>query len=259
VTRLALLFALTACNADPDSDGLTNAQERELGTGIKIRDTDDDGLGDGDEVEAGTDPLRPDTDGDGASDGEEVDVGTDALDPWSYPADRWPDLSGLAPAEGTRGWADGQRAPAFDAIDQRGDTLALDQLWGHVVILQLVAGEYCSACTEVAEDAEGRWQTAQGKGVFPLQLLVDDDTRDGEVELPFASTWAERNRLTLPVLVDPQKSVPVGLANAERYDGRIPLTVVLDREHIVQGVWWGDEGLEALDERLPALIATDFP
>jgi YD repeat-containing protein len=51
-------------NADPDSDGLTNAQE----------------------IALGTDPLNPDTDGDGFSDGLEVLLGTNPLDPNSKPS-----------------------------------------------------------------------------------------------------------------------------------------------------------------------------
>jgi hypothetical protein len=48
-------------SGDPDGDGLTNAQERALGT----------------------DPLNPDTDRDGDRDGLEVDQGTDPLNPGS--------------------------------------------------------------------------------------------------------------------------------------------------------------------------------
>jgi hypothetical protein len=50
-------------NADPDEDGLTNAQELTLGT----------------------DPLNMDTDGDGYSDGLEVTLGSNPLDPNSIP------------------------------------------------------------------------------------------------------------------------------------------------------------------------------
>ena len=90
--------------ADPDEDGLSNAEEVDLGTdpydadsdddglddGIEVHetgteptdaDTDGDGLLDGAEVEAGTDPLDPDTDGDGLADGDEAGEGTDPLDP----------------------------------------------------------------------------------------------------------------------------------------------------------------------------------
>ena len=44
---------------DPDSDGLSNLQELQLGTDPNAADTDGDGVSDGAEVAAGTDPLNP--------------------------------------------------------------------------------------------------------------------------------------------------------------------------------------------------------
>ncbi len=59
---------------DNDRDGLTNAEEAELGTLPNDDDTDNDGLTDGEEVnEYETDPLEKDTDHDGLDDGVEVD------------------------------------------------------------------------------------------------------------------------------------------------------------------------------------------
>ena len=55
---------------DADADGLTNAEEWDLGTHPRSGDTDADGLSDFDEVMvAGTDPTDPDSDGDGVLDG----------------------------------------------------------------------------------------------------------------------------------------------------------------------------------------------
>jgi len=66
---------------DSDQDGLTDAEERELGTLINSLDSDQDGLFDKEEVEIYlTDPLRSDTDEDGILDGEEVRKGSDPKD-----------------------------------------------------------------------------------------------------------------------------------------------------------------------------------
>ncbi len=59
--------------ADADNDGLTNKEERELGTNLHGPDTDGDGLNDGEEVHTyRTSPLLSDSDGDRLSDGDEV-------------------------------------------------------------------------------------------------------------------------------------------------------------------------------------------
>ena len=81
------LFALPlAALTDGDLDGLLDADERALGTGVLDPDSDDDGLADGAEVHVhGTDPLDADSDGDGFGDGVEIAAGTDPLDASSFP------------------------------------------------------------------------------------------------------------------------------------------------------------------------------
>ncbi|MGE5842454.1 MAG: hypothetical protein ACM335_09265, partial [Deltaproteobacteria bacterium] len=67
-------------SADPDQDGLTNKEEKQLGTDPKKADSDGDGLNDGAEINRyKTDPLKADSDGDGLKDGEEVN--TEKTDP----------------------------------------------------------------------------------------------------------------------------------------------------------------------------------
>ena len=74
----------TAVDLDSDDDGLTDAEEADLGTDPSDADTDGDELSDGDEVHVyATDPSDPDTDDGGVSDGVEVlEDETDPLDPF---------------------------------------------------------------------------------------------------------------------------------------------------------------------------------
>jgi hypothetical protein len=64
-------------DGDLDDDGLTLAQESNLGTDPLNPDSDFDGIVDGIEVALGTDPLWWDSDLDGLSDADELRIGTD--------------------------------------------------------------------------------------------------------------------------------------------------------------------------------------
>lgn len=68
-------------NPDTDGDGLLDGEELLIyGTDPRRRDTDGDLLSDYDEIHIyGTDPTNPDTDGDGVPDGVEIQLGTDPL------------------------------------------------------------------------------------------------------------------------------------------------------------------------------------
>lgn len=70
---LGLTITFEGGSADHDKDGLTNDQEKELGTDPKNPDTDGDGLTDGEEInQYQTDPKKVDSDGDGLSDYDEL-------------------------------------------------------------------------------------------------------------------------------------------------------------------------------------------
>ncbi|MEZ4235856.1 MAG: hypothetical protein R3F59_06775 [Myxococcota bacterium] len=83
---VAALLAPTVASAgrggrDTDGDGLSDNDERTLGTDRFDPDTDGDGLLDGEEVNVTfTDPLDPDTDGDGIGDAADLDNDGDGAD-----------------------------------------------------------------------------------------------------------------------------------------------------------------------------------
>lgn len=69
-----------AAETDSDLDGLSNEEEKKLGTSPDSADTDSDGILDFDEIKTRkTNPLKADTDGDGKTDGYEVRRGMNPL------------------------------------------------------------------------------------------------------------------------------------------------------------------------------------
>jgi outer membrane protein OmpA-like peptidoglycan-associated protein/opacity protein-like surface antigen len=70
---LTVIWRKGTLQNDDDGDGLSNEEERQLGTDPRNSDSDGDGLSDGKEVKSyKTDPRKADTDGDGLNDGDEV-------------------------------------------------------------------------------------------------------------------------------------------------------------------------------------------
>lgn len=91
---------LDAFPEDLDNDGLSDAQERALGTSPGESDSDGDGLSDADEVQLGTSPLELDTDGDGLTDGEELNAyHSDPLEPTrlGHSLQAYDDVAGESP------------------------------------------------------------------------------------------------------------------------------------------------------------------
>ncbi len=109
---------------DPDGDGLSNRQERRLGTSIRDSDTDGDGIPDGVEFRRKLDPRSRDTDRDGIQDAREVQLRPHthevAADPTKADTDGDGLLDGAELAAGTGiGQADGD-----DGFDYTGDGLS---------------------------------------------------------------------------------------------------------------------------------------
>ena len=74
-----IFIKVTESVPDKDKDGISDEQEKELGTSEVEFDTDKDGISDQREIKYGTDPTNPDSDGDGFTDAVEIIGGYNPL------------------------------------------------------------------------------------------------------------------------------------------------------------------------------------
>lgn len=172
------LLALAGCNPDSDGDGLTDAEEKELGLSPDSADSDGDGFDDADEINFGSDPLAADADADGLQDGEEAEAGTDpnAAD---TDADGYNDADEIATGHSPTDAADmiyiggwpynsnkdemaetdwsgkakvGAAFPHFVSYDQYGDTFdSYDFAFQGVPVIVDISAEWCYYCQEMAK------------------------------------------------------------------------------------------------------------
>ena len=206
----AFLLACSGDGKDADDDGLTDAEEEELGTDPDEADTDGDGLDDGDEVELGSDPLEPDTDGDGLNDGDDVAAGGDPtktdsdgdtyLDPWEVaegtdPGDAdsriywgyWPydpDKDDIEDPGMSGRASEGELAGRFSYMDQHGeDVTNYDYAHHGAPVLMDLSAAWCPPCQEMADWLAGGSDNSYEyySGWAPCLMGVPDLVNSGDI------------------------------------------------------------------------------
>lgn len=194
-----------------------------LACGTSDEDTDGDGLSDAEEAELGTDPSSVDSDGDGYEDGHEVAQGSDPTDAddgiyaggWPYQPDKdnWedPGLFGSL--------AVGETLGGFSGTDQHGETVDLYDLFGHgkPVVVDLSA-QWCVPCRDIAGWLEGesyetfagldaaRDAVDQGELLW-VTVLVQDNNLSPATSQTVSEWHTEFPHPEVPVLADPQGSL----------------------------------------------------
>ena len=150
-TTFLFSFGLLIACGDTDKDGLSDAEEKELGTDPESSDSDGDGLNDYEEAtDLNTDPTQKDSDGDGYWDSWEITEGTDPTDAESkIYTGGWP----YQPDKGEGGSMDdasltvGVEMPRLELMDQFGEMVDLYDFskQGKLTIVDISA-MWCGPC-----------------------------------------------------------------------------------------------------------------
>jgi thiol-disulfide isomerase/thioredoxin len=271
---IAPLFLGGCLSFDSDDDGLTNAEEEELGTNPDKADSDGDGIDDADEVDGGTDPTEADSDEDGLEDGDELDLGTDPnladsdtdgvsdgdeasngsdpLNVYSWPGDGiWPDNSAKATDSDT--FAYDEVFPNFTAADRFENDVSLHQFWGQAILLDFSAG-WCGPCRSVAADAQEMWEEQREDGFVIIHAMTDGDS--GGADADFLNEWAEDYELTFPVLGEGEiEDSFYGLYEAGLNEGYIPYMLVIDTEMKLRSIYVGGGSEGRIASEIEDLLA----
>jgi len=117
---------------------------------------------------------------------------------------------------------EGDAAPDFrlDALDGR--SVSLSELRGNVVLVHFWA-TWCPPCVEEIPSLDRLSRSLPGEGFQVLAVSVD------EGGAPAVKSFLERKGLTLPVLLNPDRSVAAGYGTF-----KFPETYLVDRNGIVR-------------------------
>ena len=127
-----------------------------------------------------------------------------------------------AAPKGTKIITEGDRAPEFSLTSVDGRTVRLSDLRGKIVMVHFWA-TWCPPCVEEIPTLDRLFRDLVGKDFELLAISVDENGASGIV--PFL----QRNKLSLPVLLDPDHAVSKSYGTF-----KFPETYILDRNGIVK-------------------------
>lgn len=129
----------------------------------------------------------------------------------------------------------GQKAPGFEAKDQNGATITLEQFAGKKVVLYFYPKDDTPGCTAEACDFRDNYQGLKEKGIVVLGVSVDDEKSHQK--------FAVKHNLPFTLLADPEKQIVEaygvwGEKNmyGKKYMGTNRTTFLIDEEGVISHI-----------------------
>ncbi|HWV56321.1 MAG TPA: TlpA disulfide reductase family protein, partial [Longimicrobiales bacterium] len=141
--------------------------------------------------------------------------------------------------------APGQPAPAFEARVLGGDRLAVGDLRGEVVVLNVWA-TWCIPCVREMPALEALHRELREDGLRVVAVSIDRGSAEAEVR-----RFIQDHDITFTVLLDPDQRV----TGTFRTIG-VPETFVIDRDGTIAHRWFGEIEPEALRDQVAELLRT---
>lgn len=208
-------------NLDSDEDGLTDAEEAELGTDPDAADSDEDGFSDADEVEAGTNPTW------------EYSHVFESGDYLIGDCPDKPDTSVAGPSGtgsyGSSSWdayQEGDVLDNFKAYDRWEQEVTPYSFCGNYTLVVLSA-EWCGPCQQLASMIPDEVETVRGEYPnFTFYELLYQDNSGSEPDSDTLRAWDRAFDLDGIPVVAPKNNT-VNWLNHLNATGSIPATLLL--------------------------------
>ena len=147
----------------------------------------------------------------------------------------------------------GDKAPAFKAQNQDGETVSLSDFKGSKVVLYFYPKDDTPGCTKEACAFRDGWSKFKKRGVAVLGVSTDDAKSHRK--------FAEKFSLPFPLLADPEKKIvnDYGVWGEKsmygrKYMGTHRVTYVIDEKGKIAAVWPKVKPEGHADEILEAVI-----